>query len=252
MELIPAIDLKDGRCVRLYKGDFDAQTIYNSDPLDILEKYVGLGAQHVHVVDLNGARDGSQGNFSIVKRLIDSGAAQLQVGGGVRDLARLQQLLGLGVSRVVIGSVAVNSPELVMQWMRQCGAPNVVLGLDVRIDRDNVPWLATHGWKDQSTLSLWDAVERYLSAGLQHVLCTDIERDGALTGPNTALYTEAVKRFPTIKWQASGGIATGNDLTELNACGVAAAISGKALLENRIAPEELRPFLPNALSPALT
>jgi phosphoribosylformimino-5-aminoimidazole carboxamide ribotide isomerase len=252
MELIPAIDLKDGRCVRLYKGDFDAQTIYDSDPLDILARYVGLGARHVHVVDLNGARDGSQGNFDIVKRLIDSATAQLQVGGGVRDLARLKQLLSLGVSRVVIGSVAVNSPDLVMQWMRECGASKVVLGFDVRIDGNNVPWLATHGWKDQSTLNLWDAVERYLAAGLQHVLCTDIDRDGALTGPNKMLYAEAVKRFPSVKWQASGGIATGKDLVELNACGVAAAISGKALLENRIAPEELRPFLPNALSPALT
>ncbi len=250
MELIPAIDLKDGRCVRLYKGDFDAQTVYDSDPIDLLKKYVALGARHVHTVDLNGARDGSQENLQIVARLARSKLAQLQVGGGVRDSIRLQALLDLGVTRVVIGSVAVKSPDTVMSWMDEYGADRIVLGFDVRIDNDDVPWLATHGWREQSTLSLWDAVERYSRAGLKHVLCTDIDRDGALTGPNCALYRQAVLRFPAVRWQASGGVSSGQDLRELSNCGVAAAISGKALLENRIDPQELRPFLPNASSPA--
>ncbi len=249
MELIPAIDLKDGRCVRLYKGDFDAQTVYG-DPLDVLKKYVALGARHVHIVDLNGARNGSQENLHIVARLAASKLAYFQVGGGVRESTRLQALLDLGVARVVVGSVAVQSPDTVIDWMSDYGADRIVLGLDVRIDNDDVPRLATHGWREQSTLSLWDAVERYARAGLKHVLCTDIDRDGALTGPNCALYRQAVQRFPAVRWQASGGIASGRDLRELSTCGVAAAISGKALLENRIDPQELRPFLPNASSPA--
>jgi phosphoribosylformimino-5-aminoimidazole carboxamide ribotide isomerase len=125
-----------------------------------------------------------------------------------------------------------------------------VLAFDVRIDANGTPWLTTHGWQSQSTTSLWDAVESYIAHGFCHVLCTDIARDGALTGPNQLLYKEAVRRFPTVQWQASGGVASAADLHALRDCGVAAVISGRALLENKISTEELQPFLPNASSPA--
>jgi phosphoribosylformimino-5-aminoimidazole carboxamide ribotide isomerase len=129
------------------------------------------------------------------------------------------------------------------------GFDRLVLAFDVRIDAQGTPWLTTHGWQNQSTTSLWDAVERYAAQGFRHVLCTDISRDGALTGPNQALYREAVRRFPQIQWQASGGVAAAADLHALRDSGVAAVISGRALLENKISLEDLQPFLPNASSP---
>jgi phosphoribosylformimino-5-aminoimidazole carboxamide ribotide isomerase len=250
MELIPAIDLQDGHCVRLLKGDFAAQTVYSDQPATVLERYRSLGARHIHVVDLDGARDGAQRNRAVIVQLASHPFVRLQVGGGLRSLDRVHALLEAGVERAVIGSVAVTAPDEVIEWMKQIDPQRIVLALDVRLDSAGVPLLATHGWQQTSTTSLWTAVERFSKAGLQHVLCTDISRDGALTGPNLELYAQAVRRFPDLQWQASGGVAAGSDLLGLQECGVAAVISGKALLENRISPEELRPFLPNASFPA--
>ncbi len=252
MELIPAIDLKAGRCVRLFKGDFDAETVYSNDPATVLDRYTNLGAHRVHVVDLDGAKDGEQPNRRIVEQLAVRRGVKLQVGGGLRTLGRVQALLASGVERAVVGSLAVTKPEEVVEWFRVVDPKRIVLALDVRIDDSGTPFLTTHGWLQTSKLSLWNAVERYLDCGLTHVLCTDVARDGALTGPNFELYAEAVRRFPQVEWQASGGVASGSDLKTLHECGVAAVISGKAMLENKISEEELRPFLPNASSPAST
>jgi phosphoribosylformimino-5-aminoimidazole carboxamide ribotide isomerase len=248
MELIPAIDLKDGRCVRLFKGDFAAETVYSNDPSEIRQRYAALGARRIHVVDLDGAKDGTQANRDMILKLAADRSMKLQVGGGLRSLARVQSLLDSGVERAVIGSVAINSPDEVVAWFEQVDPTRIVLALDVRLDATGVPMLTTHGWQQTSSVALWTAVERFLRSGLTHVLCTDVARDGALTGPNCELYAEAVRRFPDLQWQASGGVATARDLVALRDCGVAAAISGKALLENKISSEELRPFLPNALS----
>jgi len=246
MELIPAIDVRGGRCVRLLKGDFAAETVYSNDPAQILERYLALGARRVHVVDLDGARDGDQPNRELIVGLSRQPRVRLQVGGGLRTLARVQELLATGVERAVIGSVAVTAPQEVAEWMKEVGADKVVLAFDVRIDGMRTPLLTTHGWKQTSETNLWQAIEGFAQAGLEHVLCTDVARDGAMTGPNCELYAEGVRRFPQLQWQASGGVASANDLKELRDCGVAAVISGKAMLENKISPEELRPFLPNA------
>ena len=246
MQLIPAIDLKDGRCVRLFQGDFAAETQYSTHPVEILDRYVSLGAERVHVVDLDGAKDGSQANHALIADFAGKQVARLQVGGGLRTLERVQTLLSLGVQRAVVGSVAVSSPDEVIRWGQSVGTDNLVLAFDVRIDGHDTPYLTTHGWQKTSDVSLWSLLERYVAAGFTHVLCTDIARDGALTGPNCALYADAVRRFPTVQWQASGGVASARDLHELRDCGVTAVISGKALLENRISAEELRPFLRNA------
>lgn len=250
MQLIPAIDLKDGRCVRLYQGDFNAQTVYADNPLDVFARYLEFGAQRIHLVDLDGAKDGSQRNLPTIRAMAAQQAAQLQVGGGLRNLQRVRDLLATGIERAVVGSVAVTAPDEVIAWGDAIGADNLVLAFDVRIDAKGTPWLTTHGWQEQSAVSLWDAIDRYCANGFKHVLCTDISRDGALTGPNLALYREAVLRFPTISWQASGGVAAVGDLHALSDCGVAAVISGRALLEGKISIEDLQPFLPSALSPA--
>ena len=247
MQLVPAIDLRGGHCVRLLQGRFDAETVYGNDPREILGRYRDLGARYVHVVDLDGARDGSQGNRTAIAALARAfDDTTIQVGGGVRSHDVAADLLALGARRIVVGSVAVTNPTRVQQWLREFGPDRVVLAFDVRLDPAGTPRLTTHGWEAQTEASLWDSVAGYLPHGALHVLCTDVARDGALTGPNLALYAEAARRFPTIQWQASGGVSDGADLVALAATGAAAVISGRALLEHRIPPAELAPFLPSA------
>jgi phosphoribosylformimino-5-aminoimidazole carboxamide ribotide isomerase len=246
VELIPAIDLKDGRCVRLLQGDFDAETRYDVTPEALYERYVALGARWLHVVDLDGARAGAQAHLRVIEALARLGRLRLQVGGGLRDRTTVERTLAAGAARVVIGSLALSDPDLVAGWFRKLGPELIVLAFDVRLDDGGEPRVATHGWREQSHLSLWDAVARFRAAGLKHVLCTDVSRDGALTGPNCALYVDAVRRFPEIDWQASGGVRDARDLWSLCDGGVAAAVSGRALLEGRFNAVELKPFLPAA------
>ncbi len=246
MLLIPSIDLRGGHSVRLLRGDFAAETRYQQSPQELLAHYQRLGAPWLHIVDLDGARDGVLVNRDIIRELAGQRGIQLQVGGGLRELAAVEDLLSQGVARVVIGSAAVDRRDEVARWMRRLGPERVCLAFDVQLDTQAIPRLRIHGWRQHSALSLWDAVAGFAGDGLTHVLCTDIDRDGALGGPNLALYVEALRRFPQIQWQASGGIASSADLTALAACGLPSAISGKALLEQRMSPEELRPFLPNA------
>jgi phosphoribosylformimino-5-aminoimidazole carboxamide ribotide isomerase len=246
MLLIPSIDLRDGACVRLLKGDFAAETRYAFSPHELLLRYQHLGASWLHIVDLDGARCGAPVNRALLYELAAQRGVRLQVGGGVRDGATVADLLERGVARVVIGSAAVEQPAEVGRWLQVHGPQRICLAFDVRLDAGGVPRLQTRGWLTATGVSLWDALGAFGSSGLQHVLCTDIERDGGLAGPNLALYAEARRRFPQILWQASGGIGNGAHLAALAGLGVAAAISGKALLEERIAIEELRAFLPNA------
>ena len=245
MELIPAIDIRDGRCVRLLKGDFDRETRYDVDPVALARMYRDLGARWLHVVDLDGAATGEPANLALVDKIRAACDLRVQFGGGIRDRSNLERALAV-VDRVVIGSLAVTAPEQVAAWLTELGAERLTLALDVRIDRDGVAFIATHGWTRASGLTLDQAVQQYRIAGLRHVLCTDIDRDGALTGPNVELYGNCVKRWPALALQASGGIRDLQDLTALAATGVAAAISGKALLEGRLTPAEIRTFLPNA------
>ena len=246
MLLIPAIDLRNGRCVRLLKGDFAAETRYEYEPHELLQRYRGIGATWLHVVDLDGAREGTLANRSIVVSLASQPAVKIQVGGGVRSAAVIDDLLRNGVARVVIGSLAIEKPQEVIGWLEQFGAERVCLAFDIRKDEAGVPRVRTRGWTQGGQLSLWQALEPFLAHGLQHVLCTDIDRDGALSGPSLDLYREARRRYPGIAWQASGGVRDTADLTALAELGMAAAVSGKALLEERMTPKELRPFLPNA------
>jgi phosphoribosylformimino-5-aminoimidazole carboxamide ribotide isomerase len=252
MLLIPAIDLRGGRCVRLYQGDFGAETRYAHSPRELLEQYRALGASWVHVVDLDGARDGVLANRAVILELAAQRALRLQVGGGIRSPELIEDLLSCGIERVVIGSAAVERPVEVANWTSRFGADRIGLALDVRNDPRGEPQVRTRGWKSGTATSLWEALRAYPAAGVRHVLCTAIERDGALTGPDLDLYRNAVERFPRIAWQASGGVRHAADLEALAHIGVAAAVSGRALLEARIRPEELRKFLPDASFPAST
>jgi phosphoribosylformimino-5-aminoimidazole carboxamide ribotide isomerase len=246
MLLIPAIDLRGGRCVRLYQGDFGAETLYEYSPRELLEKYRALGASWIHVVDLDGARDGVLANREVIVELAAQRGLRLQVGGGIRSAEVIEDLISSGVERVVVGSAAVERPDDVIGWISRFGSDRICLALDVRHDRHGEPQVRTRGWKSGTAITLREAIELYPAAAVRHVLCTDIERDGALTGPNLDLYRDAVERFPRIAWQASGGVRDAVDLAALARIGAAAAVSGKALLEERIKPEELRPFLRGA------
>jgi len=248
MRLLPAIDLKDGRCVRLLRGDFAQVTAYSAAPLELAHKFRAMGADWLHVVDLDGAREGrtDRGNRGLIAQLARESRLKLQVGGGLRTRADVEDVLEAGAERAVIGSAALSDPKAVRGWMDEFGRDRIALAFDVRLDASGAPCIATHGWQRQSTRPLWEALAEFSGAAPTHVLCTDVARDGALSGPNVALYAEAARRFPRIAWQASGGIRDAADLQALASCGAAAAISGKALIEDLIPAEELKPFLPNA------
>lgn len=244
MRIIPAIDLKGGKCVRLFKGDFDQVTEYNDDPGAVAREYEELDLADLHIVDLDGARSGKQENAAVVKKLCAETTFDVQLGGGIRDRDTVRQWLDYGVARCVVGSFALAEPEAFEGLLRDPGPGKLVLALDV--NRENgVPVVATHGWTRSSGQSLWDCIDRFSAAGLQHVLCTDISRDGAMTGPNVELYTEVTERYPGLQLQASGGVRNIGDIRALAIAGIPAAITGKALLERKITATEIRSFLQN-------
>lgn len=245
MQLIPAIDLRNGRCVRLLKGDFDRETRYEIDPEELAGRYRAIGAEWLHVVDLDGAASGRPVNLTLIAAIAEGAGLRIQLGGGIRDEASLLRALDVA-DRIVIGSLAVTDPGQVGTWMAEHGSERFTLGFDVCLDEDGAASVMTHGWTRSSAVALETAVDSYLGAGLRNVLCTDVDRDGALTGPNLELYARCVDRWPGLEFQASGGVRDANDLARLAETGVASAISGKALLEGRMTSEELRPFLPNA------
>lgn len=246
MLLVPSIDLRAGQCVRLTQGDFAAVTHYEAHPRMILRRYRSLGARWVHIVDLDGARGGRRINHPVIAALAASGVPQLQVGGGVRSAADIEALLGAGVARVVVGSAALDRPHEVGGWLERFGRERLCLAFDVRAAAGAEPRVCTDAWRSESSVSLWDALGRYAAGTFLHVLCTDVARDGTLAGPNLELYRAAFARFPSLLWQASGGVRSARDLEALARVGVSAAVSGRALIEDRIPAEELRPYLPDA------
>lgn len=245
MELIPAIDIRGGRCVRLLKGDFERETRYDFDPVELAVRYAQCGARRLHVVDLDGAKRGEPENLALVGRMRAESGLRVQLGGGVRTRAALGRALE-AADAVVLGSLAVTEPEMVEGWLDELGGERIVLALDVRLDAAGEARIATHGWTRDSALTLAAAIERYRPQGLKHVLCTDIDRDGAMGGPNVDLYADCVRRWPDVAFIASGGVRGAADLKALAATGVAGAVSGKALLDGALTPEEMKPFLPGA------
>ncbi len=244
MQLLPAIDIRGGRCVRLLKGDFDRETRYDVDPIELAQRYAGLGAKWLHVVDLDGAERGEPVNLDLVNAMHETTGVNIQLGGGVRSRDSLISMLGVA-QRVVIGSLAVTQSDHVEAWLDEFGAERFTLALDVRLDDEGTPYITTHGWQRASRTTLWDALRRFQPTGIEHVLCTDVGKDGALEGPNLELYSDCVQRWPGIAFQASGGVRDAKDLEALAQVGMTCAVSGKALLEGRLSSEEIRSFLPN-------
>lgn len=230
-EIIPAIDLREGRVVRLQQGDYDRETRYAADPVALATGYRDAGARWLHVVDLDGARDGHFTQLPLIGQLARCGL-QVQAGGGVRDAGDVQRLLDAGAARVVIGSIAVRAPETVCGWLRDFGAERLVIALDAR-QRDGVWQLPTAGWTQAGEATLDERVRAYATAGARHLLCTDIDRDGMLGGLNIELYRHLGTLAPTLAVQASGGVRDLDDLCTARAVGAAGVILGRALLEGR-------------------
>lgn len=234
MDIYPAIDLLDGHAVRLYQGDFDRRTAKVDDPVGLAASYRDAGAQWLHVVDLDGARRGRFTSLGTVASIAHETGMAVQAGGGVRTGDDLRRLFDAGVSRAVIGSVAVREPETATDWLAEHGSERICLALDVKFDREGTPRLTVSGWTDTDTLSLWEGLERYGGSGLCHVLCTDVGRDGTLQGPSVELYRRASERFPALEFQASGGVRGVEDLRALRETGAAAAIVGRALIDGEL------------------
>lgn len=236
MILYPAIDLLDGGVVRLLKGDFNAVTVYGDNPGAVAETFKTAGSDWIHVVDLAGARDGKRGQSAAIEAIAGTGI-KVQAGGGVRDTADIEALLEMGVSRVVIGSLAITEPETVLPWLDRFGAERVTLALDVQyINGDYRP--AVRGWTDVLTVTIDDVIAAYSGCELQHALVTDIARDGDLSGPNGQLYTRLMRAYPGIQWQASGGISSLQDIEALRESGCAGAVTGRAIYEGKFTLEE--------------
>jgi phosphoribosylformimino-5-aminoimidazole carboxamide ribotide isomerase len=230
--IIPAIDLRGGNVVRLRQGDYSQQTSYNVDPLRLAQDYAAAGAQWLHVVDLDGARGGSPANLSLIEALAGS-AVQLQAGGGVRNEDDLQRLLDAGVARVVLGSVAIREPARVTGWLDRYGPQRLCIALDTRREQD--AWrLPSAGWTQSEAPTLDELAPRYAAAGALHVLCTDIHRDGMLSGPNLALYTHLRALAPGLQIQASGGVRDLADVRAVKAAGLAGVVLGRSLLEGQL------------------
>lgn len=241
MRLIPAIDLRGGRCVRLLRGDFDRETLYSDDPVAVAEEFSRLAVADLHIVDLDGALTGRQENLAVIRRIADSTSLDVQVGGGIREADDVRRWLQGGAARCVIGSTAVRDPEAVCRWFDEFGPERLVLAFDVHVGTGD-PEVAIDGWTAKSGQSLWACIDRYSAAGLVHVLCTDIGRDGALSGPNVGLYLDVLARYPGLQLQASGGVRDAADLRALADAGIPAAISGRALLDGRISQDEVASF----------
>ncbi|MBI1366692.1 MAG: 1-(5-phosphoribosyl)-5-((5-phosphoribosylamino)methylideneamino)imidazole-4-carboxamide isomerase [Alphaproteobacteria bacterium] len=237
MIILPAMDLMGNACVRLYQGDFGAQTRYPLAPADALAGFEKAGANWAHVVDLDGARAGAPLQHDFIAALARGSALSLQVAGGVRKRAHVRSLLAAGVSRVVVGSLALREPETIRDWLGEFGPDRLTLAFDVRIEKDK-PFVAVHGWRELSALRLDEAIAPFAGTGLRNVLITDISRDGALNGPNFDLIRDVSARYPDLDIQASGGVASLDDIKALRSAGAAAAIVGKALYENRLSLEE--------------
>ncbi len=237
-EIYPAIDIREGRVVRLLQGDYAQETSYSNEPLEVAKTYKNAGALWLHLVDLDAAKSGSYSLLEIAGYMQNMVGLKIQTGGGIRNKADVERLIDSGIDRVVIGTLAVKQPALISECIKQFGADRITVALDTRQDENGIWQLPVKGWTESSEKNLFDMLDFYQASGLRHLLCTDIARDGMLSGLNNALYADIAKMFPTIRVQASGGVKTLQDIHDAKAAGAGGAILGRALLEGRFTLQE--------------
>ena len=240
IEIIPAIDIIDGQCVRLSQGDYDRKTTYSKEPLEIARRYEDAGVRRLHLVDLDGAKASMPVNLKTLERIASKTSLDVQYGGGIKNAEALRSVFNSGARRAICGSVAVKSPDMFLQWITDFGAGKIILGADIKEGK-----IAVNGWLETAAQGVEELIDRFVPAGLNQVICTDISRDGMLEGPAFGLYTKLQGEYPAVDITVSGGISSMEDIRRLDKSGLRSVIVGKAIYENKITINELKEWLQN-------
>ncbi|MEI2709333.1 MAG: 1-(5-phosphoribosyl)-5-[(5-phosphoribosylamino)methylideneamino]imidazole-4-carboxamide isomerase [Chitinophagaceae bacterium] len=233
--VIPAIDIIDGKCVRLTEGDYAQKKIYNENPLDVALEFEDAGLQRLHLVDLDGAKAGAVKNWKVLETIASKTKLTIDFGGGIKTEKDVQIVFDSGSALATVGSIAVKDEALFVSWLQQFGAENFLLGADVKEEK-----IAIGGWLETTDIWIYDFIEKYIKHGVQQIFCTDVSKDGRLEGPSTELYKNIITKFPDLHFIASGGVASLDDLKMLKDIGCSSAIVGKAIYEGRINPKSLK------------
>jgi len=237
MQIIPAIDIIEGKCVRLTEGDYAQKKIYNENPLEVAKAFEGIGLMRLHLVDLDGAKAGEVVNWKVLEKIANNTELKIDFGGGIKTEAILKTVLDTGATFATIGSLAVKNELLFQEWIARFGANTFMLGADVSEEK-----IAIGGWMEKTEISVFDFMKSYIDKGVKQIFCTDIKKDGKLQGPSIELYQKIIEQFPALHLIASGGVSSLDDLIELEEIGCAAAIVGKAIYENKITISDLASF----------
>jgi phosphoribosylformimino-5-aminoimidazole carboxamide ribotide isomerase len=238
IEIIPAIDIIGGECVRLTQGDYAQKTVYGKNPADVAKRYEDAGLRRVHLVDLDGAKASEPRNLTVLEEVARRTGLDIQYGGGIKSAAALKSVLDAGANRAICGSIAVSHPDMFEEWLAEFGPRHIILGADIRDGR-----VATHGWLQSSELTAEALIGRFAAAGLSQAICTEISRDGMLQGPAFELYRRLQDEFPGVDITVSGGISSVEDIRRLDEMNLRSVIVGKALYENKITLNELKIWL---------
>ena len=238
MRIIPAIDIIEGKCVRLTKGDYNTKKIYNENPLEVALEFQDAGIEYLHVVDLDGAKSSHIVNYKILETLASKTNLKIDFGGGLKSDEDLKIAFESGAQQITGGSIAVKNPELFTSWIEKYGSEKIILGADVMNEK-----IAVSGWQEDSGLDIFTFLKDYTSKGIKNVICTDISKDGMLEGASLELYKKILSQFPTMNLTASGGVSSMEDLEILAENKLESAIVGKAIYENRISLKELENFI---------
>jgi phosphoribosylformimino-5-aminoimidazole carboxamide ribotide isomerase len=237
MQIIPAIDIIEGKCVRLTEGDYAQKKIYNENPLEVAKAFEGIGLMRLHLVDLDGAKAGEVVNWKVLEKIANNTTLKIDFGGGIKTETILKTVLDTGATFATIGSLAVKNELLFQEWIARFGAKIFMLGADVFEEK-----IAIGGWLEKTEISVFDFMKSYIDKGVRQIFCTDIKKDGKLQGPSIELYQKIIEQFPNLHLIASGGVSSLDDLIELEEIGCSAAIVGKAIYENKITISELASF----------
>ena len=240
IEIIPAIDIIEGRCVRLSQGDYDRRKVYDQSPVDMAKRYADCGVKRIHVVDLDGAKSSTPKNLKTLERMVVGSGVEIEWGGGIKSEESLRALFDYGANYAIVGSVAAREPMLFAQWLARFGGEKMVLGADVRSGKVSV-----NGWQEDLAVTIEELIDGFMPMGLSQVVCTDITRDGMLQGPSDELYVKLQSSYPSVDFTVSGGIGSMADIERLNEKGLRKVIIGKAIYENRITLKDIAQWLLN-------
>ena len=238
IEIIPAIDVIDGKCVRLSQGDYDTKKIYNESPVEVAKEFEAAGIQRLHMVDLDGAKQGKIINLKTLEAVASQTTLKIDFGGGIKTTRDVESVLNAGATFFNIGSIAVKQPELVETWIQQFDADKILLGADVKDEN-----IMIHGWQQSANINIFNYISAYINKGIKNIFCTDISKDGLLQGTSTGLYKKILEAFPQLHLIASGGVSAITDVEDLDIIGCSGVIIGKALYEGRIQLSQLKKYL---------